>query len=140
MRRSSFDPGDFRHRKVDREIDGAKLLDLRFGFQLLAAEIVRRDAQHHETPCLVRIVERLEPIILICKPAARSGVDDQNRAPGPVGQTEGFAIDTGEGEVVCRPLGRTGCAESGAAGEASDHRATRDFCDHWQALPVPSSI
>ena len=113
------------------EIDGVVRLAegpyLRFVMRLLAAEIVRRHAEHDQPAVPVTLPQRLQIAVLGGESAERSRVDDQNRPPGIVGHRQRAAVDGGEVEPVRRPRPR----RHGQTPEGRETQQKTGRCAHF---------
>src|SRR5438132_4137777 len=69
-------------RKFHRVLAIAEFLDLLRAARLLLAEVVRREAEHHEAARLVLLRERLQALVLRRIPALARGVHDEDHLAG----------------------------------------------------------
>ena len=81
------------HREVDVVTAAAELPDLTGRTGLLAAEVVARDADHHEALVLPSLRELLEARVLAGEAAATGDVDHEDRLALPVLHLEGLALE-----------------------------------------------
>src|SRR5690606_25328625 len=126
-------------REVDVEIDLAEFPDLLGRTGLLAAEIVRRHAKHHQALVPVVAPQLLQVGILRGEAALRGGVDQQHGLAAELLHRQRLAVDGGEVEIMgahAGPFPRRG-GESGKGrqrGQARQHHAPRPELPH----PSPS--
>src|SRR5262249_45745377 len=81
-------------------IGGAEILDLGFAARLLAAEIVRRHAEHDQSLVAIFLKEGFKALILRRQPALGSRVDDEHRMASERRHLQRLAIDGGEFEIM----------------------------------------
>src|SRR3546814_4501294 len=68
--------------------------------RFLAAEIIRRHAQHHEAPVAIGVPDLLQVGVLRGEAALRGGIDQQHGLAAELRHRQRFAVNAGEAEVM----------------------------------------
>src|SRR5690348_6248522 len=82
VKRVRLEVGLREHGEIDRVLVDAEFRDLLVRAGLLAAEVVHREAEHHEPLPLVPAIERFQAFVLRRVAALARGVDDQQHLAG----------------------------------------------------------
>src|SRR5437016_12756057 len=93
------------HREVHRVLVDAEARDLLVGAGLLAAEVVRREAQNHQPARAIFSVELFEPLVLRGIAAPARGIDDEHHADGELAQRARSLVDAFHRAVEQRRAG-----------------------------------
>ena len=120
------------HREIHAVIGFAKRLDRRLVVRLLAAEVVRRHAEHDQSALAVAFPERLQFLVLRRETAERRRVHEQQRPAGVVGERQRRSVDPAEIELVRR----TGVPGHRQAPRDGDPRR-RGECVAHRLIPLP---
>ncbi len=88
------------HRKADAVVPSTELLDLDLTTRLLLSELITGKTEHHESPVLEFVVERLQSCVLRREAALARDVDDEQGLTAVNVHLLRFAVDGHEVDVV----------------------------------------
>jgi len=88
------------HREGDAVVLFAEGADLGLAALFLSAELVAREAEHHQALVGVAALQLFEALVLRREAAGAGGIDDQERLAAIAVQVDGLAVEGGGIEIV----------------------------------------